>query len=144
MSAGIDIKILYLDNDAMEVGLSVRNGRFGGSIEFYATHDVLKTIAATFRGFPKSADDHRELEVGTFDPSFAGGGARFELATSKRGPVIIRAHLRADGTLTTTKEGESVDLELVIEPASIDRFVEALDLMDVAVSATAHLDGAAT
>lgn len=115
------------------------NGRFSGEARAYLGLDELARIAKAIEGFPVSKDDQRALEVGTFDPRFAGGGVRIQLSCRDSwGHVRVYLSLRSDGHLN---EGlpESVEMIVSTEAASIDSFVKDLRQMQGYIGESAFL-----
>lgn len=138
MINGIEIEFLWFDDDIDEVRIRGANGRFSGEASVYLGKGQLAEIAALFRGFPSDSSDTRALEVGTFDPSCAGGGARLRLrCASPAGAALIDLVLRADESVAGRTE--SSDFSVPVEAAAIDGFVTSLDRMHGQVGARATL-----
>lgn len=142
MREGLTLKILWFEVDAIKVTVSCSNGHFKGSIEIYLGHDEILEFASSLSGFPSTVSDVRVLELGTFNPTHAGGGLRtkFHCADSS-GHVVADVQLRGD-ECEKLGEIESVALRLRLEPASIDSFVQQLKTMNITVGALAFLTAA--
>jgi hypothetical protein len=74
---GIHIEVVWSDDYATELGIRCTNGSFAGACKVYIAKQSLLDFAGILSGFPSSPDDTRDFVLGTFDPHFAGGGARF-------------------------------------------------------------------
>lgn len=139
METGIKFEVIWTDDDVVEVRVHASNGRFAGTADCYGGHDAISRLADAVRGFPTSSDDRRELEIGTFDPAFAGGGARLVLRC-----VDAVGHAVADVTVRADPRGNGwpdqiASFSVPVESAAIDDFVEALGIMPSVVGAVASL-----
>ena len=97
-------------------------------------------MAQSLKGFPSSAKDSRELELGTFNPNHADGGVRlYCYCRDSVGHALLEVKLRGDAC-KGLGEPESVALLLPIEAASIDSFLSQIGTMDTEqIGATAFL-----
>jgi hypothetical protein len=138
MATGIEISVRWFDNDLVELAVSASNGRFSGSVETYADLEVFPKLAATLEGFPVSSTDARQFEFGTFDPSFAGGGARLQFRCLNHvGKSCVEIHLRADPRVIGSNETASFIVG--IEAAAIDTFVTQLKAIRLEPNASISL-----
>jgi hypothetical protein len=136
---GISIEVIWFDQEMIEVVLGCSNGYFSGLAEVYLNHRDLPELGDALRGFPSGAGDSRKIDIGTFDPSCASGGARMHLYCSDSvGHAIAELKVRGDGC-KALGEPESVALRIPIEPAGVDAFVMQLTTMDGAIGASAFL-----
>jgi hypothetical protein len=136
---GISFEVTWLDDDVVEMRVRADNGRFAGTADCYCDHEDLARLAEALRGFPASLGDRREFVVGTFDPDYAGGGAKLVLRCSDMvGHVVADVTLRSDGR-SSAGHPETTSLSLPIEPAAIDAFVAGLGRIRLDVGVTAHL-----
>lgn len=125
MSSGIKVSVLWLDDELVELSISASNRRISGEVSAYADLDVFSRIAAALAGFPANAADVRQFEIGTFDPSFAGGGARIGFrCIDGAGHLCAEVQLRADSIRVGFDESASFAVE--VEAAAIDAFVNDL------------------
>ncbi len=136
---GIELEIVWLDGDAFELRVCAGNGRFAGTTNVYVPRDGLSDVAETFRGFPDSPDDRRELKLGTFDEEQAGGGAHLLLACSDEAghagvEVTLRTDPRADPAGPAT-----AGFVVPVEAAAIDAFVEVVEAMAPETGSVARL-----
>lgn len=139
MNTGVTIEVIWLDDDLVEVRIAASNGRFAGATDCYCGHDTIPRLAAAARGFPSSSEDRRDLEIGTFDPAYAGGGAKLVLRCIDRtGHAIVDVVVRADPR-GVAGLAETAAFSLPVEPAAIDEFVAALGRMRSVVGAVARL-----
>jgi hypothetical protein len=136
------LEINWFDDHVLSLQVCASNGRFGGTADVYGGLDTLSQVANAFRAFPVGLEDHRELELGTFDPAFAGGGARFHLrCVGKAGHVVLHIYLRA--APYQHDESEEAEFVLQTEAAQIDDFVRQLDAVkEVKVGAASRLRAA--
>jgi hypothetical protein len=140
---GIEIEINWFDNEAIELVVRASNRRFVGITKLYESYDALPQLAAALRGFPASPDDHREFELGTFDPNGAGGGARFHLWCKDRaGHALVEVSLRTD-VHGHSGRPETAEFVIPIEANAVDNFVRRLVHLEVACGASARLQGRA-
>ena len=135
---GIEISVRWCDDDLVEVSILASNGRFSGEVSAYAGHDTATSFAAALRGFPNDGTDARQFEIGTLDPSFAGGGARFEfgcLTSTGKAFVDVRLH----GDRRGAHRPESASFGIEIQAAAIDVFVQELTQLAARVGESASL-----
>jgi len=119
---GLEIEVLWSDEHVVEYRLRAGNGRFAGEADFYDNYECFSRIAGGMRGFPQSADDARDIELGTFNPDDAGGGVHLRLrSVDGAGHAAVRVTLRSGDDDPSTAE-----FCLPVEAAGIDRFVRAL------------------
>ena len=120
---GIEIEVVWSDQDVIKCQFRCSNGRFSGVAEVYMSHDDLPGIVAALKGFPSSATDSRDLELGTFNPAHADGGVRLHCyCKDSVGHAVIEVKLRGDAC-KSLGELESVALILPVEAASVDSFL---------------------
>lgn len=135
---GIEIEVFWSDQQLVEFQFRCSNGRFCGTAQIYLNHDDLPRIADSLEGFPQTASDSRDLELGTFDPVYADGGVRLHCyCKDSVGHAVIEVKLRGDAC-KGLGEPESVALNLPIEAAGLDSFlrqVRALDTQEIGASA---------
>jgi hypothetical protein len=138
---GIQFEVVWFDQDVLECQLRCSNGRFSGVAEIYLSHDDLPKMAAALNGFPASAADSRNLELGTFAPNHADGGVRMNFyCKDSVGHAAVDVKLRGDAC-SALGEVESVSLRIPLEAAAIDSFVAQIMAMKWAeVGAMASLD----
>ena len=135
---GIRIEVVWLDADLLELRVQASNGRFSAVCDLYAAHSAPSVWAASIEGFPKSADDAREVVLGTLDPKCAGGGVRMRFRCTD--PVgRAEVHLDVQQPIGNGPERETASFAVGIEPAAVDRFVAAARRMHSDVGSHAHL-----
>ena len=104
-------------------------------------HESLRSIqnGRGLCGFPLRADDVRDVELGQFDPSCAGGGVKLHFyCLDSVGHAAVEMRLRGD-TCTALGDVESVALRIALEAAAIDRFVDEIGKIDLSANTKAHL-----
>jgi hypothetical protein len=136
---GISIKVIWFDEDLLEVLCSCSNGYFSGLTEFYLAHDAPSQLASTLSGFPSSAADYRDFELGAFKPNHAGGGVLMHFyCVDSVGHAAVYVKLK-DGGRNSPGEIQSVALHILIEAAGVDNFVQQLKAMGKTIGAGAFL-----
>jgi len=141
LMVGIEISVLWCDDDLVKLNILASNGCFSGEVSAYASHDTATSFAAALRGFPTDGTDARQFEIGTLDPSYAGGGARFEFACltpTGRAFVDVRLHGNRHGA----PGPESASFGIEIQAAAIDVFVQELTQLAARVGESASLRAA--
>ena len=127
MERGLTITIVYFDADDYQLRVTANNGDFSGNVSLYVAIGYLAELAGELEGFPRTSGDEQKIELGTFDPGYAGGGVRAHLrCTDGAGHIRMQLHMVTD----QDDPSQSVSLVLPVEPASIDRFVEELRLLE--------------
>ncbi len=97
MDGGVKIEVIWFDDEVVELRVHGSNGRFAGTAELYASPDVFSEVAKSLRGFPSSIRDHRQIELGTFDPFCGGGGVRLTLrCVDATAHAVIEMSIRTD------------------------------------------------
>ena len=123
LNGGIEVEVVWFDQDVVECHFKCSNGRFSGHAEIYVNHDGLSNMAAGLRGFPSGHTDCREFELGTFNPNHADGGIRLHFhCLDSVGHAVVDVKLRGDAC-KALGEVESVALRIPVEAAAIDTFV---------------------
>jgi hypothetical protein len=125
---GINVEIVWFDQDVVECQVRCSNGRFSGVAEIYLSHDDLPKMAAALKGFPNGPSDVRDLELGTFNPKHAGVRLRCYCRDSA-GHAVMEVKLRGDAS-KGLGEPESVALLFPVEAAAIDSFLTQVRSMD--------------
>jgi len=120
LDCGIKLEIIWLDNDCIELRVRCGNGRFAATIDCYADREVFSTLAESIRGFPSSSNDRREVELGTFDPNYAGGGARLLLrCADSKGHAVAEVRMRSDPKLSDGRPEMRSSFYLLSQPRSM-------------------------
>jgi hypothetical protein len=139
MNRGVEFKIVWFDNDVIEFRIKGCNGRFAGVTKLYVGYDELSNLVETIKRFPNSSSDTRELELGTFDPHGAGGGARLRFCCIDEAcHAICVVHLHTE-TRPDVGKSEAVEFVIPVEAAAIDDFIAELRSMEIAVNSVALL-----
>jgi len=140
MERGIEVSVVWFDDDVVELQVRAGNGRFSGETRGYASPSAAADFAAAIRGFPSSASDQRSFELGTFDEQLAGGAARFEFrCRDSAGHGSILVQLRTD---PRRDERATAEFSLDVEAASVDAFVAELERLERRVGMVAKLHAA--
>jgi hypothetical protein len=115
LNHGIEIKFLWQDSDAIEIGISASNGAFSGMAAAYIGTNELDKAASVLEGFPRTVEDTRELSLGTMDPNFAGGGVTLRF--------FLHGHVRTCGGRDSDQFGRKARDEQVVVSGSIGAFL---------------------
>lgn len=145
MLIGLELEILWFDDDVISMRVRTSNGRFAGTTDLYVGYDGFKELADAIRGFPKSSVDSREHELGTFDSHYAGGGVKIYMhCIDSAGHAAMEITMQTDSRETTGMSGqpESVRLALLINAAEIDDFVADIEKISPAIGRIEPLVGA--
>jgi hypothetical protein len=139
MNLGIKIEIDWFDDDVICLRFQSSNGRFSGENALYVTHSDLCDMGKTLQGFPQSPTDYRDLELGTFIPTNAGGGVKLHFSCiDKAGHAKVDIKLRADGC-KNLGDLDSVSFSIPVEPAAIDFFVSQIMNMEIYIGNSVEL-----
>lgn len=140
MENGIDVEVIWLDQNVTECRISCSNGYFSGQAEIYVGHNDLLKMTDELTGFPSSVNDCRDFELGTFNPDHADGGIRMHFfCLDPVGHAAVDVKLRGDAC-KSLGEVQSVALRIPVLAAGIDSFISQIRKLDQEVGATAHLD----
>jgi hypothetical protein len=137
---GIEIEVLWSDQDVLECQFSCSNGWFSGAVSIYIGHDDLSKMVDQLNGFPFNVGDSRDFELGTFDANYASGGIRMHFhCLDSRGHAAVDVHLRGHAC-KALGEIESVALRIRVEAAGIDSFLAQVAKIDTGqIGASAYL-----
>jgi len=136
---GINLEVIWFDQDMIELVVTCSNGRFSGVAEIYLGHSELSEFADSLHGFPSSMSDARQFELGTFNPNHADGGIKMKFCSpASSGRAFVEVRLRGDAC-EALGEPESVALRVPIEPAGVDSFVQQLTAIQPRIGASAFL-----
>ena len=142
MNLGLEFEITWLDETFMQFRVSGSNGIFGGGSHIYGTFEEFKNFASLLKGFPTTSGDRREYEAGSFTQENAEGGLKISFScTDSIGHIEARVVVKENGAGSERKPDFS-EFSLKIEPASIDRFVESLEQIQIKIGAKSVLSGA--
>jgi|RhiMetdeSRZDD1v2_1073273.scaffolds.fasta_scaffold132515_2 hypothetical protein len=141
MKPGIEVVIVYSDEDLLELLVRGSNGVFSGEARTYTNLETPRAVAETLRGFPTSRHDVRSVQLGAFDTASAGGGAalRFYCLDSAGHAAVdirFRTDSRYDGSVDEAR------FHIRIEAAAVDSFVNQLSRMSSPVGDAARVDAA--
>jgi hypothetical protein len=122
MDPGLELQLVWWDDDLDELDCRASNGNFSGLGRFYAARDA--------------PEDRREIELGSLDPNNDQGGLRLILDMARSaGPARISVMLRNGHG----EQNQTVQLLLKVEPAAIDEFVRQLRSMERKEGSSARL-----
>ena len=127
----LDLKVIWKDNDMFELQVKASNDCYMGTTNVYDTKESLSSFAQLLKGYPK---DNNVLfyQAGQKDnnDSYAYFSMKF-YCIDNAGHVGVQINLEENvATEYRPEEKDKVILEILVEPAAIDRFQK--DLFDLA------------
>ena len=138
MYVGCEFRVVWYDNDVIELRVSAWNGTFGGVAKIYEGIGDLQAAAAQLRGFPESPEDIREVVFGNFDRKCAAGGVRMRFHC-----IDGAGHAYVEATIDSNYESggtiQTVVLAIPIEAAAVDTFVQELGRLETKRTGAAYL-----
>ncbi len=141
MTSGVEIRILWFDQDIVEVRITAANARFSASADLYCTPGFAKELSEAIQGFPRTTSDTRRAGLGGDDSDPNCGSASFEFTCrDKMGHCDLKVSLREDDR---ERSPGSAAFTIPVEPGPIDEFARQLQAMPIEVGAGATLLGAA-
>lgn len=138
----IEVTVVWADSDLQEVVISASSEHFAGRVNLYAGPSELSELAEELHGFPRSADDRREYQLGQANlPGYGTAHLSF-FCKDSTGHVIAQADLRANPH--ESRQGtESSVVQILAVASDIDRFEQELRTISNRVGASAALKSAA-
>jgi hypothetical protein len=142
---GLTITVIWDDPDIVEVSVAARSENFAGATRVYLAHGELKTIAESIQGFPVSALDERDVELGKFGRERAHGAARLKFycvdasASARVEANLESAWLSRVSSWPHDDVAETTRVVMRIEAAGVDRFCSQLLVLDRETKGTASL-----
>ncbi|WP_199756958.1 hypothetical protein [Pedobacter sp. KBW06] len=120
----LEVKVIWKDDDMFEMSVSAFNGRFYGSTEVYEQSKPLSAFAKSLIDYPKSSEV-LFYEAGEKD-SYAYFSMKY-YPVGVNGIAGVEVHLEANVcTEYREEEKDKLKLEIIMEPAAIDRFQKEL------------------
>jgi hypothetical protein len=139
MNFGIKIEIDWFDNDAISLRVRCSNGGFSGETYLYVTHSDFVDMGKRLKGFPKSPSDIRDIELGTFEPTWAGGGIKLHFyCVDRAGHAKVDVKLRSD-RCKALGDLDSAAFSIPVESAAIDSFISQIMKMTVVIGGSVEL-----
>jgi hypothetical protein len=140
MTPHFSVRVIWQDDDMVEVEASACTQHFSGLTQVYTTYDELRNLSISLAGFPKAATSRV-----TFS---AGAAASYSFLSADFYCVDNAGHAAAQFTIESNvptdwrpQEKNHVRLEMQFEPGSLDKFLSALDHLVSARSGDAVLQG---
>jgi hypothetical protein len=132
---GLTIKWSWHDADVASIFISASNGDFAGAAEPYISLDGLAEAADRLAGFPKKADDTREIAFGASGKGSAGGFVYLKFSCfdgAGHGCVELRFESKNEARISKGCYDwvESATFCAKIEAAAVDEFVAELRQLD--------------
>jgi hypothetical protein len=120
---GLSIRVTEGDVDYLGLELRASSARFAATTFLCAGHERLGELADALAGFPAGAADECSYAFGKRGPSYAGGYCRLRLSSSPTGLSTLEVSIEDAGNRFPAAQAE---FSIAVEPAQLDRFVEAL------------------
>jgi hypothetical protein len=144
MDLGLQVKYLWNDIHAYELGVSASNGQFSAVARPYVGIDCIVEAVAKIEGFPRNKSDVRELLFGAFGREFAGGAVHMRFScVDAAGHAIVELHFEAAKLFSSDLSGsgptESAQFIAEIEASAVDDFVAELRQLEKNRSGCANL-----
>jgi hypothetical protein len=140
MYVGFEFRVLWHDDDVINLCFSAWNGAFGGLAEIYTGIGDLREAASQLRGFPKNPADMREVVFGNLDRKWAGGGVRMRFhCVDGAGHAYVEATI--DSNYQSGGTVQTAVLAMPVEAVAIDSFVQELERLEDERAGAAHLRG---
>ena len=137
MEQGIRFKLIWADNDLLEIVLSAWNGEFAGVAKIYVGHGELVEMAKSLHGFPQTNPDDRKFDLGDLDPNGLGGATLRFYTKNMAGHAAVEISIIAGSHLPG--KVQTVTLRAPIEAAAVDGFVAELAKIENQLDSTAFL-----
>lgn len=135
---GLQLDVLWHDDDLYDVRVSAWNGAFGGVAEVYVEIGGLEEVAEKLSGFPRSPADVREIVFGAFGRECAGGAASMRFyCMDQAGHAYVESRIESD--VESAGVVQYAIISMPIEAAAIDSFVSDLRRLERGRSGTAVL-----
>jgi hypothetical protein len=124
MKKGVELRVIWNDNDMIELEVSGSNGLFSGKTLTYDDPDAPGSAAKLLEGFPANREDVREIQFGfTLPPAQQGACCLGFRCRDAACHLLVEVEIKSDiGDIA----GQSVTFFLPVEAAAIDNFVEQL------------------
>jgi len=139
MNEGIHFKVIWLDENVIELSVTCSNGRFSGSVDLYTDHFWSSQFAEAIGDFPTSLSDEREVELGAWNEKLAGGRIRLKFfCADNLGHLMITVNMCSDSS-RGNGQTETAFFQIPAEVAEVDEFVKQLENLKVQVGSTIFL-----
>jgi hypothetical protein len=132
---GIVLKILWADFDLIEFDVSANNSIFAASTRAYGRRGCEVDLATMLRDFPKSMGDQRIFELGTHDDNRVS--ITFK-CINRSGHCIALVVIDSTAGGRGCSPGRA-EFFISFSGASIDEFINQIELMNSEEGSQAHL-----
>jgi len=136
----LELKVIWKDDDMIELSIKAANGRYFGTTEVYDTSQSLEDFAKSLIGYPSQG---KELfyEAGQKN-GYSYFGVKVYLI-NKSGHVGVEVSLEENTNHRNSRQAEKdkVKLEIIVEPSAIDNFQRELLQLARTEEGTATLHG---
>jgi hypothetical protein len=139
---GISVKVIWFDEDLVEILFRCSNDFLSGEANIYLEHNALADFANRLNGFPANVGDSRDITLGAQSSAEAKGGVQLHFSVlDSVGHSALDVKLRRDDC-KAYGEIESVALRIPIDAAGVDSFVKQLRIVADSKEGDAHLQSA--
>jgi hypothetical protein len=121
----LKLKVIWTDDDMLELQVTAFNGHFLGTTEVYDTDERLSQFADSLIGFPKTTDSTLTHEAGERD-SYSFFSMKFYTIDSA-GHLGVQVSIESNvPTKFRPEEKDKLTMELKTEPSCVDTFIKSL------------------
>jgi hypothetical protein len=121
---GLAIRVIWLDEDMVELACSLAHGKFAGEATCYTTSPQLHDFADALSRFSRTAEGQPTFESSLSDGSKA---CRFRAYTiDKAGHMAVHVRMLNNETTTRPESVARLEVEMLVEAWSLSEFAEQL------------------
>jgi hypothetical protein len=139
---GLQVEVVWWDEDMLELYVSARNGIFAGAAMFFAGFEQLDDFATALSGFPNDFRDTRQVVLGDSGELF---GDAYNMGTCEAQFFCVGRLAQAwTEVKIKSKTGDQVQqatLSFRVEAAAIDAFVAELRQLNSEKTGSACMRG---
>ena len=121
---GLAIRVVWIDEDMIELACSLAYGSFAGESTCYTTSPQLHDFADTLRRFSLAAEGQPTFESGLGDGSKACDLRAYSI--DKAGHMALHVRLATDRLSGRPESVARVELEIPVEAWSLSQFADQL------------------
>ena len=140
MTPRFSIRVIWQDDDLVEIEAAACIEHFSGLTQVYTTYNELRKLAASLAGFPMTAASRVAFSAGKPD-SYSFLGVDFyciDSAGHAAAQITIESNVPTD---YRPEEKHRVRLEMQFEPVALDEFLRGLQRLISAQAGDAVLPG---
>jgi len=139
-AAGIDLRIVWFDNDMLELRVIASNGIFVGETTFYESFECPTNFARSIAGFPSTSEEVRTFVMGNTNNDGLLGGVSLKFSNlDKMGHLNLEIFIHGNAT-EVGELTEFAKLNIPMTPADVDELVYQLEQMKLIVGDGASIE----